>query len=176
MPSKPRFVLATRVDKLTHCIELAASGQSFDTVLTRLTAKQLAALPGKWVFNWQQEARMKGHEVYQLTTVAQPQQVQGLVSLERKSDHLFMHLVEVAGHNRGAQRIYAGVMGNMVAFVCKLSFESGFGGFIAFDAKTALITHYKRALGAVQIGRIRMVIETNPSAVLVSTYYKDFFS
>jgi len=174
MPAKPLFVLAIRVDKLTNSLELAATGESFATVLTRLTAKDAGALTGKWVFNWQREARHGGQEVYQLTTVQQPGVVQGLLSVERKSDHVFMHLVEVAGSNRGANRVYRGVLGNLVAFACKLSFESKFEGFVAFDAKTKLINHYKNVLGATPIGNIRMVIETEPASTLVLTYFKDF--
>ena len=105
----------------------------------------------------------------------QPGVVQGLLSVERKSDHVFMHLVEVAGSNRGANRVYQGVLGNLVAFACKLSFESKFEGFVAFDAKTKLINHYKQVLGATQIGNLRMVIETEPASTLVLTYCKDFF-
>jgi hypothetical protein len=49
--------------------------------------------------------------------------IQGLVSLEVKSDHVYMHLVENAPFNKGQTKVYAGVAGNLVAYACKLSFN-----------------------------------------------------
>jgi hypothetical protein len=45
-----------------------------------------------------------------------------LVSLEVKSDHVYMYLLENAPFNKGQTKVYAGVAGNLVAYACKLSF------------------------------------------------------
>jgi hypothetical protein len=76
-----------------------------------------------------------------LTTVANPSIIQGLVSIENKQDHIFMHLIESAKFNKGKTKVYYGVPGNLVAFVCKVSVNKGYEGFLAFDAKSALIKH-----------------------------------
>lgn len=170
---------ALRVDKLTRCIELVETGHSFATQLTPLTAVEAARLnKSDWDFDWQAEQRKKGRQVYKLTTVEQPQLIQGLISLEVRTADLFvfMHLVETAKFNRGASRRYAGVFGNLVAFAGRLSFERNLDGFVVFDAKTALISHYEQTLGATRHGKIRMVLETQAAFTLVSTYYPDFFS
>ena len=61
-----------------------------------------------------------------------------------------MHLVESAGFNKGKDKIYAGVPGNLVAFACRLSFQRGFEGNISFISKTRLIDHYIKTLGGEQ--------------------------
>jgi hypothetical protein len=50
-----------------------------------------------------------------------------------------MHLIESAKFNKGKNKIYIGVPGNLVAFACKLSFDKGYDGYLAFDAKTVLV-------------------------------------
>ncbi len=69
-----------------------------------------------------------------------------------------------------------GVAGNLVAFACKLSFESGFDGYVAFTAKTELIEHYKQTLTAELIFKDRMTISTIPAKKLVNSYYKNYFN
>jgi hypothetical protein len=71
--------------------------------------------------------------------------------------------------------VYAGVAGNMVAFACKLSFEKGFEGFVAFKAKSALIEHYSLTLNAVLINskQNRMAIFPMAAKNLVNSYYKN---
>lgn len=59
-----------------------------------------------------------------------------------------MHLVENVPHNLGKHKKFSGVAGNLVAFACKQSFETGFEGFVAFTAKSKLVQHYMDTLGA----------------------------
>jgi len=66
--------------------------------------------------------------------------IQGLISLEIKSDHVYMHLVESAPFNKGKMKIYAGVPGNLVAFACKLSFQRGHEGNVSFFLKLNLFS------------------------------------
>jgi len=71
------------------------------------------------LFNWKQELKYPEREVYKLTIVNNPDVIQGLISLEVKSDHVFMHLLESAPFNKGKNKMYAGVPGNLVTFACK---------------------------------------------------------
>jgi len=66
---------------------------------------------------------------------------------------------------------YLGVCGNLTAFGCKLSMEYGFGGVIAFTSKTALISHYKKTLGAVHLGGNRMAILEPNAKSLINNYF-----
>lgn len=65
-----------------------------------------------------------------------------------------------------------GVPGNLVAFACRLSFQRGSEGFVSFNAKTNLIEHYIKTLGAYHFGGHLMVIETNNANKLISKYFK----
>ena len=69
--------------------------------------------------------------------------------------------------------MHYGVAGNLVALACKRSFELGFLGFVAFTAKTVLIEHYSKTLGAVSIGGQRMAIEEKQASELVKRYFND---
>lgn len=98
--------------------------------------------------------------------------IQGLVSLSYEADHIYMNLLENAPFNIGKNKIYEGVMGNLVAYACKLSFQKGFEGFVSFTAKTKLIRHYEDAIGAYHIGKSRMIIASESSRLLVDKYFK----
>lgn len=112
--------------------------------------------------------------MYKLITVDNPTIIQGLISLEDRSDHLYMHLIESAPANLGRHKTYLGVAGNMVAFACKLAFESGHQGSVSFVSKTMLIEHYANTLGAVHFGGHLMVMMTGPALTLTQQYFKDF--
>ena len=73
---------------------------------------------------------------------------------------------------KGKKKIYTGVPGNLVAFACKLSFENGFEGYLAFDAQTALIKHYHDTLLATHFRGTKMMIETPAANKLINQYFK----
>lgn len=81
------------------------------------------------------EIKDKSKEFFKLTTVNNPNIIQGLVSNEDKRDHIFMHLIESAKVNVGKNKVYVGVPANLMAFVCKVSFDKGYEGFVVFDVK-----------------------------------------
>ena len=84
-----------------------------------------------------------------------------------------MRLVETAPHNYGSNKVYEGVLGNLVAFACKVSFEHGYNGYVAFEAKSKLVNHYTLILKAKSISGTRMFIDTNAAVFLINTYFKD---
>ena len=85
-----------------------------------------------------------------------------------------MDLIENAKFNKGKQKLYNGVAGNLVAFACKMAFELKYDGVVSFIAKTQLIDHYKNTLGAQLFGSNRMFIDTKPALILVTKHFKDF--
>ena len=163
------------IDKLTNSIENTISGEVFDTVVTLLTLKDSKQIKKKeWVFDWLFELRQPDRRVYKLTTLQNSNIIQGLISLTDKGDHIFMDLIESATFNKGKKKLYSGVAGNLVAFACKLSFESGYEGVVSFIAKTQLIGHYKQTLGATLFAGNRMFIDTKEAMILIAKYFKDF--
>lgn len=163
------------VDKLTNSIENTISGEVFDTAVTLLTPKDSKQIKRKeWAFNWHAEIKARDRQVYKLTTVQNPDIIQGLISVTDKRDHIFMDLIESATFNKGKKKLYSGVAGNLVAFACKLSFEQGYDGVVSFIAKTQLIEHYRQTLGARLFAGNRMFIDTSEALILVTKYFKDF--
>lgn len=120
------------------------------------------------------ELKNPTREVYKLTIVGNSHIIQGLVSIEIKSDHVYLHLIESAHFNKGKKKMYIGVPGNLVAFVCKLSFQRGFQGVISFLSKSQLIDHYVKTLGAFHLRNRVMIIETEAALKLIGKYFPNF--
>ena len=171
---KPRLrPLDFVIDKLTNSIENTSTGEVFDTVVTRLTIKDIKQIKkSDWEFEWIKEINDKTKEVYKLTTINNPTIIQGLLSIEDKQDHIFMHIIESAKFNKNKDKIYFGVPGNLVAYACKVSVDNGYEGFLAFDAKTVLIKHYQETLYATHFRGLRMFIDTTAAKRLISQYFK----
>ena len=161
------------IDKLTNSVENTSTGEVFNTEIVRLTLKDLKQIhKAEWQFDWTNEIKDKTKEVYKLTTANNSIIIQGLISIEDKQDHIFMHLIESAKFNKNKNKVYLGVPGNLVAYACKVSVDKGYHGFLAFDAKTALIKHYKESLYATHFRGLRMFIETNAAMRLISQYFE----
>jgi hypothetical protein len=161
------------IDKLTNSIENTLTGEVFDTEIVRLSSKDSKQIKKvEWQFNWHKELSGKTKEIYKLTTVNNPLIIQGLICIEDRQDHIYMHLIESAKFNKGRNKVYFGVPGNLVAYACKVSVEKGYRGFIAFDAKSALIKHYEQSLGATHFAGLRMFIEPISALKLISQYFK----
>ena len=175
MKNKERIYLDFEVDKLTNSIENAISGEVFDTMIVKINSTDLKNIKkAEWTFNWHDEIKDKEKQVYKLSTVSNPTIIQGLISLTDKGDHIFMDLIESAKFNKGKNKLYRGVAGNLVAFGCKISFEKKYDGVVSFIAKTQLIAHYEQTLGAKLFGGNRMFIDTKEALVLITKYFKDF--
>jgi hypothetical protein len=174
MKKKQEIQLDFVVDKLTNSIQNTISGDSFQTEVARFTisdSKNITIKNG-WNFNWKTELKDDSKEVYKLTIVNNLDIVQGLLSITKEVDHIYMNLLENAPFNIGQNKLYEGVAGNLVAYACKLSFQYGFDGFVAFTAKTKLVRHYEESLGAYHFGGHRMIIPTESSKLLVEKYFK----
>lgn len=162
------------VDKLTNSIQNTISGDSFATEVLRLTKVDLKQITKKtgWNFDWKGELTSNIKEVFKLTILNNPNIIQGLLSLTLEPDHVYMHLLENAPFNIGQTKLYEGVAGNLVAHACKVSFQQGYEGFVGFTAKTKLIDHYQKTLGAYTLGGNRMIIPTDAAQFLINKYFK----
>ncbi|MEX2233984.1 MAG: hypothetical protein WD824_17595 [Cyclobacteriaceae bacterium] len=165
------------IDKITNSIEDAVSGETLDTDVLPVTKEDLKNILKKtgWQFNWKSEFKRTNRQLFKLV-IRGDSRIQGILSLEIMDNYIEMHLIENAPHNFGEEKEYLGVAGNLVAFACKMSFDLGYEGFVAFTAKTQLIDHYTRTLGAVSIYRKdRMAITSESAKKLVNSYYKNYF-
>ena len=175
MKKRTKIGLDFEIDELTDSIKNLISGDSFSTDISRITKSDLKNVTKKdgWLFDWRLELKHPERDVYKLTIVNNQTIIQGLISLEVKSDHVFMHLVESAPFNKGKSKLYSGVPGNLVAFACKLSFQRGHEGNIAFISKTQLIDHYTESLGAIHVGGRLMIIDSVAALNLINRYFSN---
>ena len=175
MKKQNKIELDFEIDELTNSIRNVISGDSFQTDIMRITKLDLKSITKKngWLFDWKLELQYPERDVYKLTIVNNQTIIQGLISLEVKSDHVYMHLVESAPFNKGKAKIYSGVPGNLVAFACKLSFQRGHEGNVAFISKTQLINHYVESLGAIHFGGRLMIIDTSAALKLMNRYFSN---
>jgi hypothetical protein len=167
-------LIDVEIDKLTNSIENSLTGEIFETEIIQLSTKDSRFIhKADWQFDWNKELRDKSKNVYKLNTIHNPTIIHGLLSIEDKSDHIFMHLIESAKFNKGKSKLYYGVPANLVAFACKVSFDKGYDGFVAFDSKSALIKHYEQSLGATHFKGLRMFIEIEAAIKLINRYFKN---
>lgn len=174
MKNRRKIALGFEIDRLTNSIQNTVSGDSFPTEVSRLTKKDLNQVTKKngWAFNWKTELDDNKKEIYKLTISNNPNIVQGLLSFTIEPDHIYMDLLESAPFNRGRNKLYEGVAGNLVAYACKDSFQNGFAGYLSFTAKTKLIDHYIKTLDAYHFGGHLMIINTIAANKLIDKYFK----
>ncbi|MCB0512583.1 MAG: hypothetical protein KDC72_08535 [Bacteroidetes bacterium] len=163
------------MDQFTNSIVNIISGDSFRTEVMHLAKTDLKQITKKngWNFNWKEELDDNTKEVYKLTIVDNPNIIQEVLSISVFDGHVYMNLLERVPFNIGKDKLYDGVAGNLVASACKVSFQKGLDGYLAFVAKTNLIKHYEDKLGAYYFKNQRMIIETVPAKLLVEKYFKD---
>jgi hypothetical protein len=175
MKSRRPGRLAFEVDKLTTSIENVHTGKNFETEISNATLNDLKRLvKDDWLFDWVSEFLDEGREVYKLTTRENPSVIQGLISLTERHDHVFVYLIENAPFNIGKKKVYAGVAPNLMAFACKRSFELGYRGVVSFTAKTRLMAHYEKTLGAKRFAYNQMFIDTEEAKALMRRYFPNF--
>ena len=166
------------IDKLTHSLEDTTTGEILLTEVLPLDKADLKYISKKtgWNFNWKAEFIAPEKQVFKLVLEEEPKIIQGLICCEKRQEHIFMHLIETAPHNLGKNKKYFGVAGNLVAFICKISYENGFDGYVSFMAKTKLIPHYEKTLGAKILYGQYMEIATTASIKLIKDYFPEFFN
>ena len=168
-----KYHIDIEIDKFTNSIENSISGDSFPTEIKQIENtdfKNVTKIKG-WLFNWREEAKLKDREVYKLTIIGNPTVIQGLVSISDFKDHVYLHLVESAPFNLGKHKLYKGVPGNLFAFACRDSWDKGYEGFVSFTAKTKLIEHYEKSLGATHVGGHKMIIFPDAALKLIRKYF-----
>jgi len=107
MKRQQKTGLDFEIDKLTNSIENIVTGDTFATDITIISISDLKTLTKKngWQFDWRFELKQPERDVYKLTIVNNQSVIQGMISLEVKSDHVYMHLLESAPFNKGKTKV-----------------------------------------------------------------------
>lgn len=146
----------------------ARIGNQLETAIKLVNAAKIDTKA--WLFNWSKPQR-DGYAVYALT-LKDDKQIQGLIALkdDHKNSAVYIHLAEVAPHNYGSNGKYSGTGQHLFAYAGKRSLDLEYG-MVYFDAKSKLIKHYEKTVGACLIGGQRMIIEGQALIELVKAYY-----
>ncbi|WP_353717850.1 hypothetical protein [Dyadobacter sp. 676] len=130
----PSYKIGVVIDKLTRSVEHALTGERFATEVISANVQEIRRLnKSEWLFDWVKEVSSKEKQVYKLVLSENTDVIQGLICLQDKGDHIYMHLIENSKANKGAGKKFLGVAGNLIAFACKLSFDKGYEGYISFE-------------------------------------------
>jgi hypothetical protein len=173
MSDDQRYRIGLFIDDLTNSIRHVDSGKSFETDIFPLATADMKLILKKdgWQFSWKTEVEKKDRFVFKLVRSDVPGQIQGLISLSDMPGFVYVHLAESAPMNFGKEKTHEGVGGNLFAYACKRSWDSGNDGFVSFQAKTRLINHYETALGAVHNGGHNMIIYPRAALFLIRQYF-----
>lgn len=172
--TKPEITIS--IDEITECIIHRESNKVYQTgyeLIKRKITKAEAKndISHGWNFDWSQ-IQENEYLVYELFTV-HDNKLQGRISIKEDSGFLFVGHAENRPENIGELGIYKGVGANLFAIACKISYDFGNEGFVAFVTKydDKLINHYKDTLHAKQVGiSQRMVIDSEAAKYLIEKY------
>ncbi|MDO3413177.1 hypothetical protein QWJ34_25725 [Saccharibacillus sp. CPCC 101409] len=101
--------------------------------------------------------------------------IHGAISYRIDEGFVFIDLLESSPLNRRfitPNREFTNVADILIGQACLISANSGFGGYVAFDAKTDLVSYYRKRFGAKSIGSQRMFINEDSALDLIALYYK----
>lgn len=164
-----------KLDELTPCLRRASDGKIVETTVVELSSARGLK---DWEFDWARPIRA-GEKVLGLKAKGDDR-LQGLVALvpDPKNYAMRVDIVESAPFNnphnkKFVTKEYVGVGGHLFAEAVRQSYDAGFDGYVVFRAKTNLIEHYEKALGAILISpRERlMVIDEKGAKILYERYY-----
>lgn len=120
--------------------------------IKRALKKELPLKKDNWNFDWKKLYAVEGSEIYKVSLLETPSQVEGLLMLTLfNGEMVFMNNVELAPRNLGKRKRYDQIAGCLLSYACRESFEKGKGGyhgFLSFDSKTELIELYQKKYGA----------------------------
>ena len=167
--------LDIEIDILSESVVEVLTGKIFKTHVSKASIEFLNKIHKKngWKFNWKKEAKDPNKLVYKMVLDSNKSILLGLISFEIKQDHVHIHLIENSPENVGKIKVYQGIAGNLFAFACKFSLETGLDGVVAFIAKTDLIQHYFVTLGATLLKNQRMFILEKQAEILINKYFKN---
>lgn len=150
------------------------SGASIEAVITKANQKDLPVKKDGWQFTWRKLGKVEGADLYKLTTVDSPDQIEGILMLTLINEEmLYMNNVEVAPHNYGSKGKYENVTGGLITFACYKSFELGkkhYLGYLSFDTKTKLIELYEKKYGATFAMGQKMFFDPSAGRHLMKKY------
>lgn len=123
----------------------------------------LPSITDGWRFNFRKHSKIKGVKTFVLVADETPTEIEGCLVFKMENDvEPYMAYIEVAPHNKNADKRYDKVAGCLIAFACRLSFMHGedyYKGWLAFDVlekdkadEIKLMALYSQKYGALRFG------------------------
>lgn len=171
-------IINLEVDELTPCLRRLRDDKIVDTGVFEISPTREEYK--EWEFDWTLPEK-KGYKVYELKAEGD-YRTQGLIALKQDELNSAIHvdIIEAAPFNNPhnkyfVEKQYNGIGGHLFAEAVKQSYEAGFEGAVYFTAKTDLIEHYRKELGAVLVNsKTRtMFIDEEAAKKLYDRYYGD---
>lgn len=169
-------IIKINIDELTPCLRRLSDNKIVDTQVVKIKPKKSDFKD--WEFDWSIPSR-NGYSVYGITANGDPR-IQGLIALKEDSQSsiIKVDIAEAAPFNNPhnsnfKEKEYNGVGGHLFAEAVRQSYEAGFDGAVYFTAKSNLIEHYEKELGAILIDPVTrvMFIDENAAKKLYDRYY-----
>ncbi|WP_342088327.1 hypothetical protein [Dyadobacter sp. OTU695] len=171
MHSSQQHRIACNSLNFTGTVQHSLTGEVFATSISCAeSTKRSQVRAADWLFDWHSELCRKDRQVLKIELLHEPSTIQGLISLADKGNHIYAHLIENVSWNKGKNKLYCGVAGNLFAAACKLSFDLKYDGVVSFVPKTQLVEHYQKTFGAKLFGPNRMFIDTREAMMLAKHY------
>ena len=164
------------IDLLTQCLIRKKDDKIVKTEIKEIIVQDYNLKD--WEFNWIEESK-KGNKILGLFA-ENDRRLQGIIEYYENKERKLLEviLVEIAPFNNYhnpknylKSKEYLGVGGHLFTEVARISFEKGYDAYVSFLAKTNLIEHYKKTLGAKQLSYIEMYIDDEAARRLVKKYY-----
>lgn len=134
-------------------IEHRESGELLKIVIEPLLPDDYKQIPkSRYWFNWRSE---RAYQVYKLRP-AMMKDILGLMSVEIMDDdqRIEIRLLAVSKENRGKEKIYNGIAGNLIAYACRESVKLfGEQACVSLIPKTELEKHYMNMYGMSNTGK-----------------------
>ncbi|HHS95202.1 MAG TPA: hypothetical protein ENJ45_01325 [Phaeodactylibacter sp.] len=145
------------------------TGEKLKARIEKLTKSEVKRLKGnkKFTFDWSLEIES---EVYKINLLEEDE-ILGLVSILDYPEEFRLHinLIESSKAYRGKRKSLDNIPGCLIAFVCQLSFERGYEGFVSLVPKTELIKYYLQRYGFEQMGN-QMAVYYELSNFIIEKY------
>lgn len=145
------------------------TGKKLDATIEKLIKSAIKKLKGnkKFTFDWSLEIE---NDVYKINLIDE-EEILGLVSIIDYPEEFRLHinLIESSKEHREKKKLLDNIPGCLIAFVCQLSFERGYEGFVSLVPKTELVKYYKERYGFEQMGN-QMAVYYELSNSIIEKY------
>jgi hypothetical protein len=159
-----------KIYHLRKAIILNAAKEKFDAVALPTNTAEIKRHRHQFrEFDFLQSIK-DGFTVYKICREGEENILQGLVAVKPSTGFLECANMEVNDFNKSPISMYNGVGKCMIALCCRISADSGLGGYIAFVAKNHLVPYYTR-YGAKNLYGLRMFIDDDNAKKLIDLYF-----